>query len=126
MNVAAANREAVERLCRARPAWTAVRTAREALSLDGRMLLHAGPPITWERMCWPMRGAVKAVVQFEGWAKTPEEAEALAASGEVTFAPCHSRGAVGPMAGIISPGTPLLAPGATSHRCRWAGTNSPT
>src|SRR5262245_50424766 len=59
-------------------------------------------------MCWPMRGAVKAMVQFEGGAKTPDDAEALAASGGIAFAPCHSRGAVGPMAGVISPGTPLL------------------
>src|SRR6187399_133608 len=92
VNVAAANREALDRLCRARPAWTGVRLAREALGLAGRTLLHAGPPISWEQMCWPMRGAVRA---------------ALAASG-ITFAPCHSRGAVGPMAGIISPSTPVL------------------
>jgi len=108
VNVGAANREAVERLCRARPAWTAVRPAREALGLDGRALLHAGPPITWDRMCWPMRGAVKAAVLHEGWATTAEDAGRLAASGEITFSPCHSRGAVGPMAGVISPGTPLL------------------
>jgi hypothetical protein len=38
----------------------AARPAREALSLTGQHLLHAGPPITWDRMCWPMRGAVKA------------------------------------------------------------------
>lgn len=108
VNVSAANREAVERLCRARPAWTAVRSAREALGLTGQHLLHAGPPIAWDRMCWPMRGAVKAAVLDEGWAKTAEDAERLAGSGAIAFSPCHSRGAVGPMAGVISPGTPLL------------------
>lgn len=107
-DIAAANREALDRLCRARPSWTAVRPAREALGLEGRTLLHAGPPITWERMCWPMRGAVTAAVLFEGWAGTAADAETLAASGDVAFAPCHSRGAVGPMAGVISPSTPLL------------------
>src|SRR5262245_11971397 len=106
--IAAANREAVECLVRARPAWTAVRPAREALGLSERRLLHAGPPITWERMCWPMRGAVTAAILFEGWAKTVDDAHALAGSGEIGFAPCHSRGAVGPMAGVISPTTPLL------------------
>lgn len=85
-----------------------MRTARECFGLTGQTLLHAGPPISWERMCWPMRGAVKAAAQFEGWGKTPEEAERLAAAGEIAFAPCHSRGAVGPMASVISPGTPLL------------------
>lgn len=107
-DIAAANREALDRLYRARPAWTTVRSAREALGLEGRTLLHAGPPIAWERMCWPMRGAVKAAILFEGWARTPDDAEALAASRAIAFAPCHSRGAVGPMAGVISPSTPLL------------------
>src|SRR6267142_4110062 len=97
-DIAAANREALDRLCRARPAWTAVRTAREALGLDGRALLHAGPPIGWERMCPIMRGAVMCAIQFEGWAATPADAERLAGSGEIAFAPCHSRGAVGPIA----------------------------
>ena len=108
MNVGAANREALERLCRARPAWTAVRPAREAIGLSGRTLLHAGPPIEWKRMCWPMRGAVRAAALFEGWVRSAEEADALAAAGEITFVPCASHGAVGPMAGIISPETPVL------------------
>ncbi len=108
VNVGVANREAVDRLCRARPAWTGVRPAREALGLTGQTLLHAGPPIAWDRMCWPMRGAVTAAILYEGWARTAEDAERLAASGDVAFAPCHSRGAVGPMAGVISAGTPLL------------------
>src|SRR5215510_10756346 len=108
MNVGAANREALDRLCRARPAWTSVKVARDVLDLTGRALLHAGPPIAWERMCGPMRGAVAAAVLFEGWARSPDEAQRLAASGDIAYEPCHARGAVGPMAGVISPGTPLL------------------
>jgi len=108
IDIKAANREAVERLCRARPAWTGMTTGREALGLTGRTLLHSGPPIGWDRMCPIMRGAVMCAIQFEGWAATPADAGRLAASGEVVFAPCHSRGAVAPMAGIISPGMPLL------------------
>ena len=108
VNIGAANREAVDRLCRARPAWTRVATAREVLGLAGRALLHAGPPIAWSRMCGPMRGAATAAILFEGWAASPEEAQRLAASGDIAFEPCHARGAVGPMAGVISPGTPLL------------------
>ncbi|MBI3075803.1 MAG: DUF1116 domain-containing protein [Deltaproteobacteria bacterium] len=108
LDVGVANREALERMCRARPRWTAVRPAREALGLTGRVLLHAGPPIPWERMCWPMCGAVKAAILYEGWATAPADAEAVAASGEVSFSPCDSRGAVGPMAGVISPRMPVL------------------
>src|SRR5262245_12393301 len=108
VSIGAANREAVDRLCRARPAWTGVKPASEALGLSPLSILHAGPPIAWERMCPPMRGAVTAAALLEGWAKTPADTERLAASGEIEFTPCHSRGAVGPMAGVISPSTPLL------------------
>jgi hypothetical protein len=45
---------------------------------------------------------------YEALAGTPEEAAALAASGEIEFAPCHHYGAVGPMAGIISPSMPVF------------------
>ena len=45
---------------------------------------------------------------YEGLAETPEGAAALAASGEIEFAPCHHHHAVGPMAGIISPSMPVF------------------
>lgn len=108
VNIEAANREALDRLCRARPMWTGVRLARDAMGLTGHSLLHAGPPIEWARMCGPMRGAVIGAILYEGWAATPADAERLAASREVAFNPCHSRGAVGPMAGVISPSTPVI------------------
>ena len=74
-----------------------------------RMLItHSGPPITWERMCGPTRGAIMGALIYEGLAETPEEAAALAASGEIEFAPCHHYHAVGPMAGIISPSMPVF------------------
>jgi len=108
IDIGAANREALERLCRARATWTGVRPAREALGLSGRTILHAGPSIEWERMCGPMRGGVVAGILHEEWAASPADALELAASGEVAFLPCHARGAVGPMTGIISPSMPVL------------------
>ncbi len=71
-------------------------------------ILHAGPPITWDRMCGPMRGGIMAGLVYEGRASTIEEAEALAASGKIKYAPCHEHGAVGPMAGIITPSMPVM------------------
>ncbi len=106
--VAAANATAVERLLAAQPLLVDVRPAREALGLDGRRLLHSGPPIEWERMCGPVRGAIVGAILFEGWATSPEEAEALAGSGAVEFSPCHHHGAVGPMAGVVSPSMPVV------------------
>jgi len=116
--VAAANERAVERILAAKPMLVDIgRAADNVKGLGPRHLLHAGPPIAWERMCGPMRGAVIGAILYEGWADTPDAAERLAAGGGVTFAPCHHFGAVGPMAGIVSPSMPVFivenAPGGT-------------
>jgi hypothetical protein len=55
-----------------------------------------------------MRGGLIGALLYERLAATPAEAERLAASGTVRFAPCHSRDAVGPMAGILSGSMPVL------------------
>ena len=106
--VAAANAVAVERLLAAQPMLIDVRPAREALGLGDRQLLHSGPPIAWDRMAGPVRGAVIGACLFEGWAADAAGAAALASSGAIGFAPCHQRGAVGPMAGIVSPSMPVV------------------
>ena len=72
------------------------------------MLLHAGPPITWDRMCGPMRGAMIGALLYERKVETVEEAQQLAASGTIKFSPCHEHASVGPMAGIISPSMPVF------------------
>src|SRR5688572_26416354 len=85
----AANREALRRILAAEPVLAGVRRAGELIpELDAeRLILHAGPPIDWERMCGPLRGAVCGAIVFEGWAADLAAAEALAASGAVTFVP---------------------------------------
>ncbi len=102
-----ANRTAFAAYLAASPVLRGVCTARELPGLDRRILLHAGPPIEWPRMCGPMQGAIVGAILYEGWARDPEAARALAASGAIRFAPAHHHAAVGPMAGIISPSMPL-------------------
>ena len=86
-----------------------VRPAREAIpGLAERTLLHAGPPIDWARMCGPVQGAVIGAILFEGWAASAEMARELADSGEISFRACHEHGAVGPMAGVVSPSMPVV------------------
>ncbi|OQW94892.1 MAG: hypothetical protein BWK77_08370 [Verrucomicrobia bacterium A1] len=75
--------------------------------MTDNLILHAGPPIAWDRMCGPMRGAIMGALIYEEKAETPAEAERLAASGQIKYAPCHEHSAVGPMAGIISPSMPV-------------------
>ena len=107
--VDAANKIAVERMLAAHPVLVDVQPARDVIpALQKRKLLHAGPPINWERMCGPMRGAVIGACIYEGWAKDEAEAVAMAQSGALDFEPCHHYNAVGPMAGITSPSMPVF------------------
>lgn len=104
-----ANALAVERISAAQPMLVDVALhARDVWSNMGRTLLHAGAPIAWERMCGPMRGAMIGALLYEGWADTPETAEAMLERGEIPFAQCHDFNTVGPMAGVISPSMPLF------------------
>jgi len=100
---AAANAQALERMTSATATLVDVRPASEVVGLERGTFLHAGPPITWERASGPMRGALIGAVLFEGLADTAEDAEQRLAAGEFTLEPCHHRGGVGPMAGVVSP-----------------------
>jgi hypothetical protein len=106
--VEAANQKAFDAYAAAQPVLEGIGVAREQLpDMGERTILHAGPPIEWQRMCGPMQGAIVGAILLEGWADDPEAAQRLAAGGTVRFAPCHHHDAVGPMAGIISPSMPV-------------------
>ncbi len=99
-----ANAQALSAMLAANARLVDVRPAAEALGLERGQFLHAGPPVDWERASGPMRGALVGAMLLEGLASSPEEAERLLAAGDgVTWEPCHSRGAVGPMAGVVTP-----------------------
>ena len=108
LDVDAANREAVERVLSSKPMLLGIGTARDVIpGMRENLLLHAGPPVTWDRMCGPMRGAVIGALLYEGMAHDEQEAQTLASSGKIDFEPCHHHSAVGPMAGIISCSMPV-------------------
>ncbi len=103
-----ANALALDRLTGGEPMLIDCRPAWEALGLPPRTVLHAGPPIAWRRMCEPLRAAVLCAIRYEGWAANDDAAEGLVTRGEVTLAPCHHRGAVGPMTGIVTASMPVF------------------
>lgn len=104
IDIEKANTIAVERMMEARPVLTGVAVARDVIpGMRDNLFLHAGPPVTWERMAGPMRGALIGSILFEGLAKTPEEAVRLIETGKVEWEPCHHHSSVGPMAGLIAP-----------------------
>jgi len=104
-----ANRKAMAKILAAQPALVGLENALDVIpGMKTDLILHSGPPITWDRMCGPMRGGIMAALIYEGRAKTPAEAEKLAASGAIKYAPCHEHSAVGPMAGIVSASMPVF------------------
>lgn len=103
-----ANAEAVERLLSAQPKLIGIGIAGEVIpDMDKKTILHAGPPITWDRMSGPLKGAVIGGLIYEGLANNEAEAEKLAASGEIRFDSCHHHNSVGPMAGVVTARMPV-------------------
>ena len=106
--IEAANRTAFARFLAAEPTLRGIGSAIDVLpGIGARTILHAGPPVAWEEMCGPMRGAVLGAVLFEGWADDLDQARALVDSGGIEFDSCHHHSAVGPMSGVTSPSMPM-------------------
>ena len=104
MSIAAANKECVKRIQESTATLVDIRKARDVVpGMGDRSVFHAGPPVVWERMCGPMKGAIAGACLFEGWVTSLEDAEALAAGGELHFDSLHNHRACGPMSGITTP-----------------------
>src|SRR5439155_21811051 len=108
----AANHEAVSRLLEARPLWVGMGTALDTIpGMRPDLLLHSGPPLEWDAASGPMRGALEGALRLEGRESADLE-------------PCHEHDAVGPMAGVISAGMPVLVvEDATSRRRAYSNLN---
>jgi len=104
------NAEALSRMNRGDIFLEDVAPAKEVIPFLGgsqKAFLHAGPPVTWDRMCNSMKGAAMGMCMLEGWAKDPKSALELLASGEVKWAANNDHSSVGPMSGIITPSFPV-------------------
>ena len=108
MNREDANKEVLKRLQDSEVFVVGMGIALDVVpGMKKNLIMHAGPPIEWERMCGPMQGAVVGALIYEGLAENEEDARKLAASGEIEFAPNHHHQSIGPMAGVISPSMPV-------------------
>src|SRR5215467_11852754 len=88
--VDAANKVTLERILAAHQVLVDVRPAIEVVpGMTRDTVLHAGPPITWER-------------------KSGQDGERLVTTGAIRFDPCHHHAAVGPMAGATTASMPVL------------------
>ncbi|MCF6465448.1 DUF1116 domain-containing protein [Clostridium sp. Cult2] len=103
-----ANEEAIQKLLKAQPTIIGIGKAGEDIpKMTKKTVLHAGPPISWDKMSGPLRGAVIGGLIYEGLASNMDEAIAIAASGEIIFDSCHHHRAVGPMAGVVTYSMPV-------------------
>lgn len=106
--IAAANKETLDRILSAQPTLMRIGKAGDDIpGMTKKTILHSGPPVTWEKMSGPQKGAVIGGLIYERLASNEEEARALAASGEITFDSCHHHDSVGPMAGIVTYSMPV-------------------
>jgi hypothetical protein len=102
-----ANQKVVDIISNGHPKLIGVGIAKDTIpGLTNTTFLHAGPPVSWEQMCGPMRGAILGGIIYEGLANNASEAEKLATS-TIEYHPCHHFHAVGPMAGVITPSMPV-------------------
>ncbi|MGA9318659.1 MAG: DUF1116 domain-containing protein [Nitrososphaeraceae archaeon] len=104
-----ANNKALELMRLSRPILVDIKCAKDILpKMKKNSIFHAGPPIEWNRMCGPMRGAIVGTMIFEGFATSWNDALELIRKGGIDFSSNHDHDAVGPMAGVISPSLPIL------------------
>jgi hypothetical protein len=104
-----ANKISVDRLMSVEPVVRDVDTALNVIpGMTPHTILHSGPPITWNRMCDPMKRAVRGALILEGLAKDDKSAEKLMKTKKIILSSNHAHGSVGPMTGIISASMPVL------------------
>jgi hypothetical protein len=108
LSIEKANQEALKKLLESNPVLVGLgRAIDDVPGMKKNLFLHAGPPVSWDRMCGPMKGAIIGGIIYEGMAETEEEAIKLAESGKIEFSPCHHHNSVGPMAGVMTPSMPV-------------------
>ena len=106
--IEAANKKVMEIILNGQPTLLDIGIAEEVIpGMTKKTILHAGPPIKWEKMSGPLKGAVIGALIYEGLAVDEKEAAELAASGKISYAPCHHHNTVGPMAGVVSASMPV-------------------
>ena len=103
-----ANKKTIDIMMAGQPVWIGDSPAIDVVpGMTKNTILHAGPPIEWDRMCNPMRKGILGAVVFEGLARNLSEAKELVESNEIFLSPCHHHSAVGGMTGITSASMPV-------------------
>ncbi len=104
-----ANSKFMEIIKNAKPVLIDIATAIDVIpNYKKNLILHAGPPIKWEDMSGPLKGAVVGGLIYEGLASDFLSAEEIINEGKIEFDSCHHYNSVGPMAGVITASMPVF------------------
>ncbi len=98
-----ADQQALDVMEGVRPVWNGLVRASDAMPIGDRMILHAGPPVTADRMAKAVCNSATMAVLFEGWADRIEDAHEMISAGDVVLKPAQDLAAVVPLASVLSP-----------------------
>ncbi|MFW9930316.1 MAG: DUF1116 domain-containing protein [Candidatus Thorarchaeota archaeon] len=107
-SISNANSEALQKMNSVTPYLVDIKEAIEIIpGMTKNTILHAGPPIEWDKMCDPMKGAIAGILVYENLVNTFKEGYEYA-KDNLNFSPNHDLGVVGPMTGITAPHQPVF------------------
>jgi hypothetical protein len=103
-----ANKKVLDALLAGDPRWVGIKPAGKAIpGFTKNMILHAGPPISWERMCNVQKKGVLGGLLHEKLAENYDEALKLVLDGKVDIRPANDLGAIGAGVGITTYSMPV-------------------
>ena len=103
-----ANEQVLQIMLEGDPFWIGMKSAGEVIpGMKPNMILHAGPPISWERMSSVQKNGILGGILHEKLASNYEEALTLIEQGKVTFGPANDLVAVGAGVGITTYSMPV-------------------
>jgi hypothetical protein len=104
-----ANNKAAGIMMEAEPILMDIQKAVDVIpGMNENMVLHSGPPVTWDRMSGPQKEGIIGAVLHEKLAADPADAAKRVERGEILIEPCHEHSSVGSMAGITSASFPVF------------------
>ncbi|TVM34659.1 DUF1116 domain-containing protein [Oceanidesulfovibrio marinus] len=99
-----ANARAFKHIINAEPYWVGIKRARDVVpGMEPNVILHSGPPISWDRMAPVQQKGILGAVQHEKLAEDEAGALRLVESGAISVRSAMDMGVAGAGAGIVSP-----------------------
>jgi len=98
-----ADHDALQRMHTVHPVWRGVGLARDVVAFPGRIILHAGPPVSPGSIAQPLANSAMMAILYEGWAQDVASAAAMLDRGDVQLLPAQDHRAMVPLAAVLSP-----------------------